>query len=216
MTGGHPAPRWRRRPEERRPEILQAAFQVFGEMGFQGATLAQIARRAGVSAGTLGFYFGSKQELFDATILEKATAVLQGQERLLLEHRGTYAELLRRFLAGTWERMAEPGVQEFFLMMEAEFDALQGPGWAAIRQVSDQFQRLYTSIIEAGIRAGEFRNLEPDVVGRVIGSIPWGIGMGIRHSARCGQPVDRETLWNTALDLVMYSLRPEEGPPSPL
>jgi AcrR family transcriptional regulator len=213
VTGAGSVPRWRRRPEERRPEIIQAAFQVFGEMGFQGATLAQIARRAGVSAGTLGFYFGSKQELFDATILEKATTVLQGQERLLLQHRGSYSELLRKLLASTWERMAEPGVQEFFLMMEAEFDALQGPGWTAVRQVSDQFQRLYTSIIEAGIKAGEFRQIDPEAVGRVVGSIPWGIGMGIRHAARCGQPVDRDALWNTALDLVMHSLKPELAAP---
>lgn len=208
MTSSHPAPRWRRRPDERRPEILEAAFQVFGEMGFQGATLAHIARKAGVSAGTLGFYFGSKQELFDATILEKATAVLRGEEQLLLEHRGTYTELLEAFLRRVWERMSEPGVQEFFLMMEAESDARQGPGWTAVKQVGEQFQRLYTGIIEAGVRAGEFRPVDAELVGRVIGSIPWGLGMGVRHASRCGQALDRDALWAAALDLVMHALRP--------
>jgi AcrR family transcriptional regulator len=57
-------PRWQRRPDARPEEILAAAQVVFGEQGFAGARLDEVARRAGVSKGTLYLYFDSKETLF--------------------------------------------------------------------------------------------------------------------------------------------------------
>lgn len=48
--------------------ILDAAFEVFGENGFQGTTLRQIAARAGISAGTIYNYFSDKDKLFEAAV----------------------------------------------------------------------------------------------------------------------------------------------------
>jgi AcrR family transcriptional regulator len=56
-------PRWQRRPEARPEEILDAAFDVFGEQGFARTRLEDVAQRAGVSKGTLYLYFDSKETL---------------------------------------------------------------------------------------------------------------------------------------------------------
>lgn len=61
-------PRWQRRSEDRPREICAAALEVFAEKGFAGARLDEIARRAGVSKGTLYLYFTDKAELFRAVV----------------------------------------------------------------------------------------------------------------------------------------------------
>jgi AcrR family transcriptional regulator len=55
---------------ERREQIIRTAAEVFSRYGFQGTTLRQLARRAGISEATIYHHFSSKEALYDA-ILEK-------------------------------------------------------------------------------------------------------------------------------------------------
>lgn len=48
--------------------LLRAAESVFSESGYEGSTVAAIAQRAGISAGNVYRYFGSKDALFQAVI----------------------------------------------------------------------------------------------------------------------------------------------------
>lgn len=52
----------------KRRQILDGARCVFMREGFDGASMNDIARAAGVSKGTLYVYFGSKEDLFEALI----------------------------------------------------------------------------------------------------------------------------------------------------
>jgi len=54
---------------DRRDEMLCAAFEVFHEKGFAGATMLAIAQRAKASKETLYSWFGNKSGLFEALIL---------------------------------------------------------------------------------------------------------------------------------------------------
>lgn len=51
--------------ESRRESILTAALKVFSADGYDGATISQIAKEAGMSKGLLYTYFESKEELLD-------------------------------------------------------------------------------------------------------------------------------------------------------
>lgn len=57
--------------EEKRRQILTGAREVFLAGGFDGASMGEIARTAGVSKGTLYVYFGSKEDLFAALVREE-------------------------------------------------------------------------------------------------------------------------------------------------
>ncbi len=59
-----------RRPgaSDTRARVLQAARTSFGERGFDGATIRDIALRAGVDPALVHHYFGSKQQLFVAAM----------------------------------------------------------------------------------------------------------------------------------------------------
>ncbi|NHN86176.1 TetR family transcriptional regulator [Acetobacter musti] len=53
-------------------QILTGAGEIFAEFGYEGASMSLIARRAGVSKGTLYNYFDGKAALFAAFVRRKA------------------------------------------------------------------------------------------------------------------------------------------------
>jgi AcrR family transcriptional regulator len=61
----------------KRRQILDGARKVFMNLGFDGASMNEIARSAGVSKGTLYVYFADKCRLFEAIV--EAEALEQGQ-----------------------------------------------------------------------------------------------------------------------------------------
>jgi AcrR family transcriptional regulator len=100
-------PRWQRRAEDRPREICAAALEVFAERGFAAARLEEIARRAGVSKGTLYLYFKDKEDLFRAvvrdTVAPNIAMMRQAVEAADLPFEAVVRLLLPRFaeLAGT-------------------------------------------------------------------------------------------------------------------
>ncbi len=58
----------RERSEATRRRIVRAAVEEFSERGYQGATIAAIAERAGVASQTVYFVFHTKAELISAAI----------------------------------------------------------------------------------------------------------------------------------------------------
>lgn len=55
----------------KRRQILDGARKVFLDLGFDGASMGEIARAAGVSKGTLYVYFADKSRLFEAIVEEE-------------------------------------------------------------------------------------------------------------------------------------------------
>lgn len=84
--------------------ILDAATRVFAERGFFGAQVADIARRAGIAAGTVYLYFRSKDELL-LTLFERTMqdAIREGREAL--DGVDDPAERLRRIARLHLERL---------------------------------------------------------------------------------------------------------------
>jgi AcrR family transcriptional regulator len=52
----------------KRKQIIEGARSLFMSQGFDAASMGEIARKAGVSKGTLYVYFGSKERLFEAIV----------------------------------------------------------------------------------------------------------------------------------------------------
>ena len=54
--------------EEQRRRLVSAASEAILEKGLSGVTLAHIANHAGISTGSVNFYFSSKEELLLETL----------------------------------------------------------------------------------------------------------------------------------------------------
>ena len=77
-------PKWRRRKDERPGDIVAAALAVFGEKGFAGTRIEEIAARAGVSKGTLYLYFETKADIFRAVVEQAVKPNVEALERVVL------------------------------------------------------------------------------------------------------------------------------------
>lgn len=73
LEGNDESPTWRRRKDYRPQELLAAARALIEEQGAAGTSMAQIARRAGVSEATVYKYFASKQDLLNRVLADWAT-----------------------------------------------------------------------------------------------------------------------------------------------
>jgi AcrR family transcriptional regulator len=99
--------------DERRRQLLEAGARVFTERSYDDASMAEVARAAGISKGLLYHYFPSKRDLFVATleaaaaelrditepdpsrpIPEQLTAVLDAYLAWIEDHADSYAKLL--------------------------------------------------------------------------------------------------------------------------
>src|ERR1700716_725402 len=89
----------------KRRQILDGARKVFMDLGFDGASMNEIARSAGVSKGTLYVYFADKNRLFEAIVedetLEKGKVAFnfdpaRDVTTTLLDFGGAYIQLLCR------------------------------------------------------------------------------------------------------------------------
>ncbi len=91
----------------KRRQIMEGARRVFLDHGFDGASIADIVRAAGVSKGTLYAYFPSKETLFETLIIEdrrKQAEVLF----VLDEENADVAAVLRRLGVSFMEMMLQP------------------------------------------------------------------------------------------------------------
>src|SRR5579872_6188940 len=90
----------------KRRQIMDGARQVFLSAGFDGASMNDIARAAGVSKGTLYAYFDSKEALFEALIRGEYA---QSAERLCVFRReGDARDMLKDFGVRLISKMCEP------------------------------------------------------------------------------------------------------------
>ncbi|WP_088344895.1 MULTISPECIES: TetR/AcrR family transcriptional regulator [Rhodomicrobium] len=89
-------------------QIMEGARAVFLERGFDAASMGEIARRAGVSKGTLYVYFQSKEELFE-TIFE-AESRAQAEQVFSLDHADHDVEAVLTRLGRAFVRfLCQPG-----------------------------------------------------------------------------------------------------------
>jgi AcrR family transcriptional regulator len=85
LDHAEPAPRQRAAhlgPERRRPLVLDAAFDLFLERGYEGTSMEAVAEAAGVTKPVVYACFSSKEDLFEALLRRE-------EARLLEEIRGS-------------------------------------------------------------------------------------------------------------------------------
>jgi len=93
------SPRWQRRAEDRPREICAAALDVFTEKGFAAARLDEIARRAGVSKGTLYLYFKDKEDLFRAVVRDTVAPNVDALREAAMASDLPFAVIAQMFLS---------------------------------------------------------------------------------------------------------------------
>jgi AcrR family transcriptional regulator len=155
-------PRWQRRPDDRPEEILDAAMDVFGEVGFARAKLDLVAKRAGVSKGTLYLYFDSKEALFREMVRAKVVTHVVFGETLLTQSQASAREILEQFIRRWWEIARQPDMAQLCRLVHSEISNFPELARFFTDEVIARTRRLMTAIFRLGVAQGEFRSVPND------------------------------------------------------
>ena len=164
----HQEPRWRRLPEERPRQILEAAREVFGERGLAAARLDDIAKRAGLSKGTIYLYFPNKEELFREMVRQMVVSQIEQGEQELSAMNESATDVLTQFLRSYWRFIRSPQFAPLFRLIHAEIHSFPDLARFYAEEVIARVHRLIAAIITRGIDTGEFRQLDARVVARMV------------------------------------------------
>ncbi|NTY60974.1 TetR family transcriptional regulator [Mycolicibacterium sphagni] len=130
-----------------RARVLQVAYDVFAEQGL-AVPIDEIARRAGVGAGTVYRHFPTKEALFEAVIGERVRLVVaRGRELLAADPSTALFEFLREMVRAS---AADHGMVEALASYGIDLDSA-APGAEA------EFLGVLGEMLESAQRAGAAR-----------------------------------------------------------
>jgi AcrR family transcriptional regulator len=197
------APKWHRRPDQRRAEILEGAVLAFGSKGYMRATLADVAEHAGVCAGTVSHYFGSKARLFEIVIAERLMPFVEAEEASLASHQGPMRDLLEQLLRRLWDRAWEPGILDLMRVVKVESSEFPESGRLLCQQLGERWRRIFGDILRAGMDGGEFRPMDVDIAARTISYALVGVAEKVSafRSYDALMP-EREAMWPPVREMV--------------
>lgn len=156
MTSSTISPRTRKPPEERREEILACAAAIAIEEGLERITLRAVATRLGVRPGLITHYFPVAEDLVVAAFAR--AAVIEREQ--FFTTGGTPLQRLARFVDHVERGRSLPLAR---LWLNARHLSRFSPTLDAELQVQDALDReQLTAIIEDGIRAGEFADVDAE------------------------------------------------------
>lgn len=145
------------RKELRRAELIDAAMTVFKRDGFTSAKIDDVAKQANTAKGTVYLYFKSKEELFEAALLDRMTPVVEMIENAAREFSGPASELLERQIRFGYENLVNGEMRHVLRMLIA--DGARFPNQVAFYhdKILKRVMAALVNTIEYGASRGEFK-----------------------------------------------------------
>jgi AcrR family transcriptional regulator len=193
------------RGQRTRQKLLDAAEAVFGEVGYERASIVEITRAAGVAQGTFYVYFPSKKAVFVELVwelnrklrrsLRKATDALVDPDRFELERVG----------ALTFLEFVKEHQSLYRIVRQAEF-----VDEALFREYYRELSAGYRRGLEQSMDTGEIRRFDPEaLVYMLMGILDF---MGMRWVLWEGKLPSQEVL-DDMLRFIRDGLRRRDGEP---
>ncbi|RPH65061.1 MAG: TetR/AcrR family transcriptional regulator [Burkholderiales bacterium] len=155
-------PRWERRKDARPGELLDAALDLFVERGYSATRLDDVAARAGVSKGTLYLYYPSKEDLFKAVVRQNIVPLIEAFQRDVAQSSAPSAQLLGEFFRQWWSCFGATRLAGIAKLVVGEAGNFPELARFFQHEVVLPNATLLGSIVERGVRQGEFREVDVD------------------------------------------------------
>ena len=209
-------PRWERRKDARPQELLAAALDLFVERGFASTRLEDVAKRAGVSKGTLYLYFTNKEELFKAVVRDSIVPALGEAEDIISTFEGHSGELLRCVIMGWWERLGATKASGIIKLVMAEAGNFPDLALFYQEEVIARSTRMISSMFERAVARNEFRAIDVAVMTQVL-IAPMLMLITWKHSVGpCNQgQLEPMAFLESFLDMALHGLLPPPAAPAP-
>jgi AcrR family transcriptional regulator len=152
--------------EARRRQIVETAIRTIANRGYSQASLAEIAREAGISKGVISYHFEGKvelvQEILSRLLREPAEFI-----KRRVDARERAMDKLRAYVTANFEFMKTH--RDHYLALVGLWESRDSDTANRFSAEAYEPSRAYLSrILEAGEQAGEFRRLNHATVASVI------------------------------------------------
>lgn len=156
----------RKKDEEKRKKILDAATKVFARVGFSNTRIQDVAQEAGIAHGTVYLYFKSKDDLF-ISIFQESLGELIDYISSEVQKKDSAEDKLRRMISLQLDVIEEnPDLTKLILI---EF-----PGTGNFLNdrnidVLSNYIDMIGDVLKNGIEEGIFStNVKPDIIATMI------------------------------------------------
>jgi AcrR family transcriptional regulator len=212
-------PKWRRLPEERPRQIIEAALEVFSEHGLAAARLEEIARLAGVSKGTIYLYFPNKEALFSEVVREMVGEAITSAQIRITAGSDSAADKYVSYMREMWDKVRSPTFHKLHRIVEADLKNYPALMQFFFSEISLRSMDVAAGIVRQGIEAGEFRDVDPDAVARIHHAvlIKHGVWCGKREQIAFVAHLSDEQVIEQLLDFMLHSIlrTPASSPAAP-
>ncbi|MFI6166906.1 TetR/AcrR family transcriptional regulator [Nocardia sp. NPDC051052] len=199
-------------PERRRQQIIESAYAVFVERGYEATAISDVAAHAGIGQGTVYRYFASKREILDHVVDFGFGKLIDALEPQSLLSRPNSAEEL---LAGV-----RAAITRLYAMLEHDPDFVRltlVEASAIDKELSDRLlgvELLVSTFVaqelRRGIAAGWIRaDVDPEVTAHITLTL---VVPGLLQEMRGDNtPQARERATASVLTLLEKALRPSHS-----
>ena len=147
---------------------MRAAIEVMGEDGYDGASIRDMAARAGVSVAALYYHFPSKHDLLLEFVGEALDVTLARIERRIARHTNPIAQLEE--IVGTiiWSNLHDDFARSAAYVVSSEYTRLNPPDRAAIEVKRKALLDLVEGVVRDGVAKRKCKTDEPREAARAI------------------------------------------------
>ena len=143
---------------QRPQEIMEAAFEEFAIKGYAAARLDDIARRLGISKGTIYLYFPTKEALFEA-MAHHHSQPYRDVLSMSDSFNGTCTERLRQLLLYAFEKISkDKNIQQMLRLSLTEGVRLPEIVERHYDEFVEPLAGAIGKLLKEGVEAGEFRD----------------------------------------------------------
>ena len=183
--------------DERKAAILLAARSEFCEKGLDAASMAEIARRAGIGKSTIYEYFTSKDELLQQACAQVWDTILEELEQDPGEG-DTFRERLLRYYHIVERIMEQLGGNLTLLLTN---DPIRDTLYECVEEFQQVLFRRIGQAVSDGVASGELSpDLDVKAVTVLLATLPSPILLGSMRRAGVEHPMDQ------VLDMVLQGI----------
>jgi AcrR family transcriptional regulator len=150
-------PTRKRRKEARPSELIDAGLMEFAAKGFAAARMEDVARRAGVSKGTIYRYFDDKESLFMAAMRDRAGPLFEQLAGSVDAFEGTTRELLALVFETAHRRIADADLRTLMRVVITEGQTFPALTEHYYQEAVAKGREVLRRIVARGLARGEVR-----------------------------------------------------------
>lgn len=148
-----------------RERILEEAARLFARSGYENSSVADLAAALGVSKAAIYHYYTTKQDIYDAIILEVVGGLTVAVSQAVAQA-DTASGRLRQFMLAH-ARYFEEHHPEFVTMLVG-YSGMAIPERDDAARLRDGYERMLRGILADGMASGEFRTMDVASTGRAV------------------------------------------------